>query len=343
MKITDINITEIFDSRGEPTIEVSVVDAESRDYSAEIPSGKSRGGNEASVLSFAEAGKILIDVVRPGLIGKEFSRIGELDEYLISLDPSPHKHKIGGNLSLGISIAVARGLAHEQRTGVWEMLNKEFFGEEKFENIPAIYSNFVNGGLHARNNLSIQEYLVIAETRNNISETVRSLIDLYRDIGESLRERSGISHMPIGDEGGYSYDFKNNFEPLQILNERITGEKMDRYFHLGIDAAANSFARDGKYFFDSELITADELLDKYIEYAGGIEIFESIEDPFAESDAGNFANLADKMPRITIVGDDITTTSAELIEKMSKKNAVNGVIIKPNQIGTITETCEAIK
>jgi enolase len=343
MKIKDVGITEIFDSRGEATIEISVTDAEGRSFCAQLPSGKSRGENEVCVLTFAEAGKVIMDVIRPALVGKDISSVTDIDGILLSLDTSSQKKKIGGNVSLGISIACVRAIAHERNTEVWRVVNDEFFEGKIYDKIPKIYSNFINGGRHARNNLSIQEYLVIAETDKNIFGTIHRLIELYKDIGDTIRERSGVTHMPIGDEGGYSHDFKNNFEPLELLSERINGEGLDKHFRLGIDAAATSFLKNGKYFFDNEYISEAELMNKYVSYAEKIGIFESIEDPFMESDVSAFKYINERLPKVTIVGDDLTTTDAIAIEKMARNGSVGGVIIKPNQIGTISETCKAIK
>ncbi|MEK7195444.1 MAG: phosphopyruvate hydratase, partial [Patescibacteria group bacterium] len=242
------------------------------------------------------------------------------------------------------SVASARALARESNLEDWEYIKKEFFLKEKTGTRPLIFSNFINGGVHAQNNLSIQEYIVIAETSKSYSSTIRKLVDLYRDIGDTLRSTNWGSNVSVGDEGGFATSFADNFEPLTILGRGIKRQKMEKEFRLGMDAAASEFMKEGFYEIDGKKLKSKELTKMYKEYFSASPSLVSVEDPFAEDDTEGFKALRDEVGEDKLlVGDDLTVTSAELIEKSSKAGLINGVIIKPNQVGTITEACLAVR
>jgi enolase len=344
MKIKNLSVQQIFDSRGEPTIEVGVLDGKNRWFFAQVPSGKSRGKNEAKVLNFRNAERVLKKQVKKAIIEKNYNSIRALDNSLLRLDPTKNKSRIGGNLTLGISVAFSRMLAAEKRKEIWQILRSEFFSNAKSLNKkPLIFSNLINGGLHANNNLNIQEYMVMARSAPSVAAAVKKLIDFYHNLGIFLKKERVARNIPIGDEGGYAINFKNNFEPIAILEKLIYKYRLQKKFLIGLDAAATNFYKGKKYLFDRKRFSAEHLADEYVRYFKNSKLLFSIEDPFAENDLKGFSLLRKKLPKALIIGDDLTTTNPAEIKRNASQNLINAVIIKPNQIGTVSETCEAIK
>ncbi len=344
MKVKDFAIDEVFDSRGNSTIEAGIATHGGFAFYASVPAGKSRGSREAAVLSFAEASSAKNMKRLAALKGKDFPNQRSFDEFLIKLDGTEGKTKIGGNVMLGLSMAFARAAAAGRKMELWESLQKEFFGkaaQKPWE--PVLFSNLINGGEHARNDLDIQEYMVLVETRGDVKSAVKKLIALYRDLGEKLGKTKRVSNIPIGDEGGYSLDFKNNFEPLAILSDLVRKKGLSGTFRLGMDAAANGFFSKGAYLFGGKKVSTAKLAGIYEGYFKKAPALFSIEDPFAERDTAGFALLSQKLERKMVVGDDLTVTNRSLIEEYAGKGLVNGVIIKPNQAGTVTEAVEAVR
>ena len=343
MKIKDISIKEIKDSRGEPTIEVSVSDESGHFTSAQIPSGKSRGKNEVAVLRPAEAKRALDEIIKPEIADRNFESIGELDSFLISLDDTEDKGRLGGNLILGISIAFARLMARSQKKELWQILNEEFFGGEKSQTKPLIFSNLINGGAHAKNNLDIQEYMVVVKTISSYRETIKDLVNFYDKLGDILKNKFRLGRLTLGDEGGYSMEFANNFEPIEVLSGAIGDIDFRKMFSIALDCAADGFYEDKVYNFGGRKLDYMEMAEIYRIYFATVPLLISIEDPFSEDDHAGFKRLHSLYKNKLVVGDDLTVTNPMIIEKAAKDKLISGVIIKPNQIGTVTETCEAIK
>ena len=344
MILEDIKIHEIFDSRGESTLEVEVLDEKLNSFSAQIPSGKSRGKKEAVVLSFLEAKKVVDLVLKKELVHKKFNSIKDLDNFMMGLDGTPNKQNLGGNLMLGVSVAFARALAHKENKELWQVLRQEFWGGLISEKKPLIFSNLINGGAHAGNNLDIQEYIVVVNSKDqDYTASIRSLIDLYKELGRSLQSKYKLDKLTIGDEGGYAINFETNFEPIKILQDMIISGGLKDIFSLALDIAASNFYKDGKYNFGGNEISSEKLDQILLDYLVRSNLLMSIEDPFDEEDLKGFKDFNDKCPDKWIVGDDLTVTSPELIEKFSKEGLISGVIIKPNQIGTVSESCQAIR
>mgnify|MGYP001415130024 CR=1 FL=1 len=342
MILKDIILSEISDSRGEPTIEVGVENIKGGKFFAQIPSGKSCGTNEAQTLPYGEAARVLEETIKKEIIKKNFKSIEELDRLLIKLDGTINKNKLGGNLMLGISIAFSRALAAEKNLELWQLIRNEFFKNEVEKKLPRIFSNLINGGAHAKNNLDIQEFMVIVSSDESIGQSYEKLVSFYYRLGEYLKKVRSIQDVPLGDEGGYSLDFQNNFEPLSILAEQIKVLNWGGNFALGLDAAASGFYKDDKYIFDEKLINTQELEGIYKVYFEAVPNLVSIEDPFHEKDGEQFGKLLSHLKEKLIIGDDLTTTNPQAIKKAAENKWISGVIIKPNQIGTVTETCEAI-
>jgi enolase len=344
MHLEDIKVKEIFDSRGESTIEVEVSDDKLNVFSAQIPSGKSRGKKEATVLSFLDAKRNVDSVLKKELVHKNFNSIKDLDNFLIGLDGTANKEKLGGNLMLGVSIAFARALAHKENKELWQILKEEFWGGMISEKKPLIFSNLINGGAHAGNNLDIQEYIVVVDSKyQDYTSSIKALINLYKGLGNFLQSKYKLEKLTIGDEGGYAINFESNFEPIKILQDLIISGGLKDIFSLALDVAASNFYKNGKYNFGGNEISSEKLDQILLDYLLRSSLLGSIEDPFDEDDIDGFKNFNSKCPDKWVVGDDLTVTNPELIEKFSKEKLISGVIIKPNQIGTVSESCRAIR
>lgn len=341
MKIKELILREIFDSRGEPTLEAEL-SSESGAFRADIPSGKSRGTNEASVLPYADARKAFEKIAKLQVVGRDFSSVSDLDAFLIKLDGTPNKEKLGGNTILAVSLAFLRACAAEEKIEPWEFLRKKFFSGPVSKEPPLIFSNLINGGAHANNNLAIQEFMVVVRPRNSFGDAIKKLTDFHRGLEVILSEERGIKNIPIGDEGGYSLDFENNFSPIRILERLIHDRRLENEFSIGLDAAASSFYGGGAYVFDGKRISTEELLHAYKGYFEASKLLTSIEDPFHESDFKGFKAIRKLAGDKLVIGDDLTVTDPSRIEGFAKDGLINGVIIKPNQIGTISETCNAV-
>lgn len=343
MIIRSIRIRQIFDSRGEPTIEVELLDEKGEWFRASVPSGKSRGSREAAVFDLEEA-RVAERYLSDVLIGKKFDSVRALDEKMKNADGTPAKSKIGGNVMLGVSIAGSRILAEEANLPLWELLRREFFGNvSEPSHPPLIFSNLINGGAHAKNNLDIQEYMIVVRTKGSYEESISKLISLYRHLGEGLsRVHMEGMRVPLGDEGGYAVNFKDNFAPIAILEKYAEERNRENIFSIGIDVAASSFFREGRYTFEGIPRRGKDLLEKYISYFKQSKLLCTIEDPFAESEPEMFGKLLDAVETKWVVGDDLTVTTPFSIEEYAKKKKINAVIIKPNQIGTVSEACDAM-
>lgn len=348
MIIKKITIKKIKNFRGDSTIEIILTSKKNRISSAQLPSGKSTGLREAKVFNFKQAEKSA-QFIEDKLKEKEFFSVRALDNFLIQLDGTFQKRKLGGNVLLGISMAFARLVADCQKKELWQVLQEEFFSKNKKSAPPVIFANLIEGGVHAKNNLNIQEYLVLIKTKKSIKHSISQLKNFYLKLGEVLK---GISKdVQLGDEGGYSLNFsvqgknafvgEKNFEPIKILQKLIYELNLEKNFLLGVDVAASEFKQKNHYFFEGKKIDSKKLREIYSNYFKYSPLLYSIEDPYDEKDESGFASFFAAFSNKLIIGDDLTTTNSKFIEKYARK-LINGVIIKPNQIGTISETSEAI-
>ena len=313
---------------------------EGAEFKGSVPAGKSRGSGEAYVADFSDAKNSVGEIIKPHCVGNNFSTIREFDDYLIKLDGTADKKKIGGNVILAFSIAFCRALAFEQQKLAWEVMRGEFFFGTTEGKLPMIFANLINGGAHADSNLDIQEYMAIAIPVGSIAEMVERVSELYKNLGDYLKKEYELKHLDFGDEAGYVLDFKNNFEPIKILEDLIKSEKFEKEFSIGLDAAASNFYKDGSYGWEGKNISAEQLEDAYLGYFEKSKMLYSIEDPFEENDGESFRKLKSEFGGKLIVGDDLTVTNPEKIAEYA--GAVNAVIIKPNQIGSVSEACDAI-
>lgn len=334
MKIKGIIAREIKDSRGNPTIEVEL-ETEKASFVSSVPSGASTGENEALELRDADGKGVLIairnvnEIIAPKLKGKDAVDQRDIDGLLVELDGTKNKSKLGANAILGVSMAVCRAGAAAKKVPLYKHIS-DLSGQDP--KIPLAMFNFLEGGRHAKNGLTIQEFIIVPQ-----KETFSENFALCNRIFQNLK--SNLKDAELGDEGGFAPQISSTEQALLSLRGAIgkIGCK------IALDAAASEFYENGKYNVDGRDLTRAEFLGFYEELLKSFPII-SIEDPFAEDDWQGFEAIVRQLGnKITIVGDDLTTTNIERIKEAHNKNACNGVILKLNQIGTVSETVEASK
>lgn len=335
MKVKSLEARPILDSRGKWTVEVELVLRNGVRASASAPQGKSTGSSEAHALPAAQAVRNINGAIALKLRGKDFRSQAALDLFLINLDGTAAKSKLGANSILAVSIAFARACAETRRIPLWKYL-RETYGlpvkPHKDVTHPRLFMNLVNGGLHGGSNLNIQEYVVIPKTRT-WKEAVEMGTEIYRELGDVIARTKGKTATNIGDEGGYSPNFKDDIEPIHILASILKRLRYQNKVNFGIDAAAT----DIKKLNDNEL---KSLYGKLIRNYGLLYL----EDPFGEDKFEEFAELTGKFGGgVWIAGDDLTTTNVQRMERAHAERSVNAVIIKPNQIGSVSEALDAVR
>lgn len=331
MTIYSIDANIILDSRGEETIKVKLRLENDLTVSASVPQGKSRGKAEAVCVPAAQAVRNVAEKIEPALRGMNVSSQKAIDDAMLRLDGTPDKSRLGANAILGVSIACARAAALSMGVPLYEYLRRMYdIGNLKMSK-PRLYVNLINGGMHAGNNLDFQEYLVIPKTAN-WKEAVKIAVAMHKVLGAFLMKKSRRFAVGLGDEGGYAPNFKDNVEPFAALRQIAKKLGLTNKIDFGLDAAASNAK-----------IGAAKLFSMYKNLAKKYNLFY-LEDPFAENSFKDFAKLnAEIGNRVLITGDDLTTTNPERMLKAQSERSVNAVIIKPNQIGTLTETMEAVR
>lgn len=338
MYIEKAEVREIVDSRGTPTVEVMLA-TKTHMVTASVPSGKSTGSKEALEKRDAD-GRGVSDVCRllreevfPVLLSREFTDQRALDTFLVELDGTKNKARLGANGTLAVSIAFAKLSAQQKGVPLWQHIAES---ETFTPAYPRLYMNVMNGGAHADFRLPFQEYIVVVG--GVPSEAYERAKEIFKTLGEVIR--AAVGEVPMGDEGGYSPQFTTLERPFEMLSELIHGE--DEMF-LAIDAAATEFSEQENYKILERRYTRSELVDTYLSL---IEKFglKSLEDPFAEHDIEGFSTLLARSQKdIIVVGDDLTVTNPEVLKDMIDARAGNALIVKPNQIGTLTEVYETIR
>ncbi|RJP94056.1 MAG: phosphopyruvate hydratase [Desulfobacteraceae bacterium] len=349
--IYSVNAREIIDSRGNPTVEVDVTLACGAKGRAAVPSGASTGTREALELRDGDKnrylGKGVLKAVENvnNLIGPEIQGMDATDQYsldhcMIALDGTPNKSKLGANAMLGVSMAAARAAADAYSLPLYRYL-----GGLNARFLPMPMMNIVNGGAHAANRLDIQEFMIIPAGAKTFSEAVRMGAETFHSLKRILKEK-GLS-TAVGDEGGFAPDFASNEEAIKVIMDAITsaGYKPGEDIGLALDVAASEFYVDGKYFLESEnkKLTAKEMIDYYQSLIDKYPLY-SIEDGLAEQDWENWTLMTEKLGRfVQLVGDDIFVTNPEIFSRGIREGIANSILIKLNQIGTVTETLAAIE
>ncbi len=325
LKIQSLSAKEIADSRGNPTIEVTLNTAGGLG-TASVPSGASVGAHEARVVEPTVAVAQINTEVSTALSGKEFDQ-KSLDAFLITLDGTPDRSRLGGNALLGVSLAFARAAAAEQKVELYTYFGT-LAGNTAFA-MPMPMFNVLNGGKHAKGGIAIQECMLVPVGVNGIGAQVQAAQDCMVAL-KTLLEKKGYGTQ-MGDEGGFAPALTSNEEALDLLVSAVSAAGYAGKIKLAIDVAASSYDA-----FDKETMSKwyADILKKYP--------LVSIEDPFTEDDWESFAALRASVGDTLVVGDDLTATNAGRIALAAQKNAINAVIIKPNQAGTISETIDAV-
>ncbi len=346
MKIKDIIGREILDSRGNPTVEVDVILENDVMGRAAVPSGASTGEREA--LELRDGGeryqgkgvqKAVANVngpLRTLLVGIEVENQKELDQAMIQLDGTETKSNLGANAILGVSMACLRASANNQGLPLYKYVGNG-------TTLPRPMMNILNGGAHADNKLDFQEFMIVPNRDKN-KERIRVGSEVFHSLKKVLNEKSLATG--VGDEGGFAPDLKNNTEGFELIVEAIqkAGYIPGKDVNIAIDVAASEFYQDGKYVLAGEnrSLTTDELIDFYEELVNKYPII-SIEDPVDENDWEGFTKITERLgDKIQLVGDDLFVTNKKYLQMGIDKKAGNAILIKVNQIGTITETIETI-
>jgi enolase len=351
-KIKDIKAREILDSRGNPTVEVDLCLDDGSFGRAQIPSGASIGAHEAIELrdggdrylgmGVEKAVKNVNAIIAPELIGNEFDQ-ASIDQKMIKLDGTENKEKLGANAILGISIAFCKAQAISKNTPLYRHIG-ELSGNDKFIT-PKLLVLVMEGGKHADQSSDIQEFMVIAEGTDSLKESIRISFEIYHKIGEVLK-KSGFN-INVGFEGAYGPSLGSNEKVFQVIMEGIAaaGYQDKDAVKLAIDCAASELYKDDKYSLKAEGLSLDakQLTEFYQALCVRYPIY-SIEDGLAQDDWEGWAKLIHALgDKIQIIGDDLTVTNAKRLEKAIDVKAINSILIKLNQIGTVTETIETIK
>lgn len=349
--ITDVIAREILDSRGNPTVEVDVYLEDGIMGRAAVPSGASTGAYEAVELRDEEPERYLgkgvqnaVDnvntVIAPEVIGMDCLEQAEIDQLLLELDGTPNKAKLGANAILGVSLAVARAAAEFLGLPLYRYL-----GGVNARELPVPFMNILNGGKHADNNLDIQEFMIVPAGAVNFAEALRMGAEVYHNLKKVLKNR-GLS-AAVGDEGGFAPNLASHEEALEVIMQAIEAAKYrpGEDIFLALDPAASEFYRDGKYVFAAEGVSrsAEEMVEYYARLIDRFPII-SIEDGLAEDDWEGWKLMTKRLgSRIQIVGDDIFVTNRERLLKGIEMGVANSILIKVNQIGTLTETLDTIE
>lgn len=344
--IENIHAREILDSRGNPTVEVDIL-TESGFGRASVPSGASTGTNEALELRdkdnryHGKGVKIAVNNVNTeineALIGMDVRDQRDIDRLMLELDGTPNKSRLGANAILGVSMAVAHAAADSLGISLYRYLG----GTNTFT-LPCPTMNVINGGKHAGNELAIQEFMLQPRGAKTYAESLRMGAEIYHTLGAILSKKYGASAVNVGYEGGYAPPLKNTKDALDALVYAMEETGYNKKITIGIDAAASEFYKKDKYNIDGGTMSGGELIDYYADLVKTYPIL-SIEDPFHEDAFDDFAALTKKLKNTIIVGDDLFVTNVKRLEHGIKMNAANALLLKVNQIGTLSEAFDAAR
>ncbi len=349
-EIIDIRAREILDSRGNPTVEADVLTADGAIGRAVAPSGASTGSREALELRDGDKSRFLgkgvlkavghvNDEIRDKLVGQEVGEQEALDRRLIELDGTDNKSRLGANAILAVSLAAAHASAQEKAMPLYQSL-----GDGNYR-MPVPMMNIINGGEHADNSVDLQEFMILPVAAGSIREAVRHGAEVFHALKSVLGGRRLAT--TVGDEGGFAPDLRSNEEAIEVILEAIhkTGLKAGQDIYLGLDAASSEFYKDGRYVLASEGKSFDSA--GFTDFlAGWVDQYPiiSIEDGMDEGDWDGWKLLTERLgKRVQLVGDDLFVTNTRILREGIDKGIANSILIKFNQIGTLTETLEAIR
>jgi enolase len=348
--ITSVNAREILDSRGNPTVE-AILNAENEWASAAVPSGASTGIHEAIELRDKDPKRYLglgvlkavnniKQTIAPKITGFDTRKQRELDELMIQLDGTPNKSRLGANAILAVSLAAAKLAAKLEDRALYDYLS-----EGKGRTLPIPVMNVINGGKHAGTGLKIQEFMIIPAGSKNFKEALRTGSEIYHTLKRVIQAKHGRQSVNVGDEGGFAPPITKTTDALEILIQGITeaGYSPGKDVFVGFDAASSEFYENGNYSIDGETKSTEQLSDFYL---GLVEKFpiRYIEDPFQQDDFEHTAQFTKKVGnKLAVVGDDIFVTNVTRLRKGIDLGAANALLLKVNQIGTLTEAIDAAK
>ena len=367
-KIKNLKAREILNSKGNWTIEAEL-ETEQGVFKASVPSGTSKGKYEAVEVEVKKAVENIEKIIKPNLKGEDPTDQKRIDTILIELDGTENKSKLGGNSLLAVSIACVRAGAAERKMSLFQYIKEleNFLGGSISTQLPENRSpitlpkpcfNILNGGVHAGNDLDIQEFIVVPQ-RESFKENLRVGVEIYQKLKEILKKNFGNFAINLGDEGGFAPPLKKTQEPLDLIMEAIKKVGYEREVKIALDCAASHFFQEGKYNFEGREKNEEELANFYLNLVKQYPIL-FFEDPFSQEDWQGWIKISNlklsgspksaeriwgrsQISSLLIVGDDLTVTNPKRIKEAFEKKACNGIILKPNQVGTVTETLEAAK
>ncbi|UVJ40657.1 phosphopyruvate hydratase [Arthrobacter sp. CJ23] len=349
MAIIDaIHAREILDSRGNPTVEVEVLLSDGQIGRAAVPSGASTGEHEAVELRDGDKGRYLgkgvqkavdaiIDEISPALIGFDATDQRSIDQAMIDLDGTPNKAKLGANAILGVSLAVANAAAASADLPLYKYL-----GGPNAHVLPVPLMNILNGGSHADSDVDIQEFMIAPIGAETFSEGLRWGVEVYHNL-KSVLQAKGLS-TGLGDEGGFAPNLPSNRAALDLIQEAITnaGYTPGKDIALALDVASSEFFKDGAYQFEGKALSATEMSAYYAELVADYPLV-SIEDPLDENDWEGWKTLTDTIgDKVQLVGDDLFVTNPAILQRGIDTKTANSLLVKVNQIGSLTETLDAV-
>ena len=345
--IVSLTSREILDSRGNPTVEVEVTLSDGSSARAAVPSGASTGAFEAAELrdggsrylgkGVLNAVSNVVKEIAPAIMGLDAKNQREIDEVMIRVDGSENKSRLGANAILGASLAVARAAARSENLSFYK-----FIGGARASTLPVPMMNILNGGAHADTNVDIQEFMIAPIGARNFSEALRSGAEIYHQLKAVLKKR-GLA-TSIGDEGGFAPNLESNRAALDLILEAIekAGYRAGSDVALALDVAATEFYNDGRYEFEGKKLSAAEMIDYYQGLVDSYPLI-SIEDPLAEDDWSGWKDMTVRLgDRVQLVGDDLFVTNRKRLSKGIESGTANAMLVKVNQIGTLTETLDAV-
>lgn len=355
--IKDIIGRQVIDSRGNPTVEAEVV-TEKGSFRAIVPSGASTGIFEALELrdkdealfggkSVLKAVNNVNNAIRDSLVGMDESKQKEIDLKMLEVDGTDNKSNLGANAILAVSLAMARAGAAKLDLPLYEYLNKilkEEHGMDVEMRLPVPSFNVINGGKHADNKLDMQEFMLLPVDFDNFPDALRAGSEIYHVLKNVIKKKYGSNATNVGDEGGFAPNVNSAEEALDLLVEAIKKAGYENRVRIGMDCAASEFFSDGKYHMAGKDLSSDELAEYYNNMVKNYPQITSIEDPFEQNDFEGYANMLNKVKgKIQIVGDDLLVTNVKRIKLALEKDACDSLLLKVNQIGSLTESLDAIK
>ncbi|MGB5180281.1 MAG: phosphopyruvate hydratase [Gammaproteobacteria bacterium] len=350
-EISEVKGREIIDSRGNPTVEAEVTLASGTVGRAAVPSGASTGSREAVELRDGDSRRFggkgvsravnnINTVIREAVLGRDAAAQAEIDGLMIELDGTDNKGRLGANALLAVSLANAHAAARERGVGLYQLL-----GSGSSYQMPVPMMNIINGGVHANNSVDLQEFMILPVGADSLREAVRYGTEVFHSLASVLKGR-GLN-TAVGDEGGFAPDLPSNEAAIEVILEAIekAGFGAGKDIYLGLDAASSEFYRDGQYVLASEGRTFSAA--EFTEYlAGWVEQYPiiTIEDGLDEGDWDGWKLLTERLgDKVQLVGDDLFVTNTTILKRGIDNNIANSILIKPNQIGTLTETLAAIR